>query len=212
LLSERLGVWNFWLMFAGFNLTFFPMHILGLLGMPRRVYTYEDGLGWDAGNLLSTSGSVILTTGIVLFIINLFRRARKGVPAGDNPWSGTSLEWATTSPPAPYNFRTQPEVRSLRPLEQPDLEPERPHDPEDSRDFSDPFQHQTMQTSLVSAEPEVSLTMPEASFLPFLVALSLGGLVTGFLLRQPWLIGAAVVAWPGVRIGGLRPARKEAAA
>src|SRR5262249_33255809 len=92
MLSERLGRWNFWVMFVGFNLTFFPMHISGLLGMPRRVYTYAPGLGWSLPNLLSSIGGLILAAGVLLFVINLFWSLRHGEPAGANPWGGPTLE------------------------------------------------------------------------------------------------------------------------
>ena len=116
LLDERLGQWNFWLTFIGFNVTFFPMHIVGLLGMPRRVYTYQVGLGWDIYNLIATVGAFILSAGILLFVVNFFYSLRSGKPAGDNPWGGDSLEWATTSPAPNYGFAQLPIVRSRYPL------------------------------------------------------------------------------------------------
>ena len=116
LLDERLGKWHFWLVFIGFNVTFFPMHIVGLLGMPRRVYTYRVGLGWDIYNLIATVGAFILATGILLFVINFFYSLRAGKPAGDDPWGGDSLEWATTSPPPNYGFARLPIVRSRNPV------------------------------------------------------------------------------------------------
>lgn len=115
MLGESLGALNFWLMFIGFNLTFFPMHLLGLLGMPRRVYTYLPGLGWDSANMLSSMGAYLLALGILVFIINWLRSLRYGEPAGDDPWQAGTLEWATTSPPPAYNFRLIPTVRSLEP-------------------------------------------------------------------------------------------------
>src|SRR5688572_29864328 len=104
LLNERLGRWNFWLMFVGINVAFFPMHIVGLLGMPRRVYTYPAGLGWDIYNLISTVGTGILVTGVGLFASNVIYSWWKGKPAGDNPWGGDTLEWGTPSPPLNYGF------------------------------------------------------------------------------------------------------------
>ncbi|RIK57505.1 MAG: cytochrome c oxidase subunit I [Chloroflexi bacterium] len=116
LLSERLGQWNFWLMFIGVHLTFFPMHIVGLLGMPRRVYTYQPGFGWDIYNQLSTLGATILLIGVGLFLVNLFASLRGGAKAGDDPWNADSLEWATTSPAPNYGFAALPLVRSRHPL------------------------------------------------------------------------------------------------
>ncbi|MEZ4728485.1 MAG: cytochrome c oxidase subunit I [Caldilineaceae bacterium] len=116
MLNERLGQWTFWTIFVGFNLTFFPMHISGLLGMPRRYYTYLPGLGLELPNLLSTLGAYLLALGILLFIINWLWSLNKGEAAGNNPWNAGSLEWAVSSPPPPYNFRLIPLVRSADPL------------------------------------------------------------------------------------------------
>ncbi|MBL9123531.1 MAG: cytochrome c oxidase subunit I [Planctomycetaceae bacterium] len=115
-LSERLGRWQFWIMLAGFNLTFGPMHVAGLLGMPRRIYTYSDDRGWTLWNQLATVGALVLGVAFVLFFWNLFVSWRRGAPAGDDPWDAWTLEWATHSPPAPYNFETIPPVHSRRPL------------------------------------------------------------------------------------------------
>jgi len=116
LMSERLGRWHFWLMFFGFNLTFGPMHIAGMLGMPRRIYTYRPGFGWETWNMLATMGAFILAASLAIFFWNLIVSWRRGKPAGDDPWDAWTLEWATTSPPAPYNFEALPPVRSRRPL------------------------------------------------------------------------------------------------
>ena len=115
MLDERLGVASFWLVFVGFNLAFFPMHISGLLGMPRRVYTYPDHMGWGVLNLLSTIGGFVLAAGILVILGNVVWSLRRGAPAGDDPWGGNTLEWATTSPPPHYNFARIPIVRSADP-------------------------------------------------------------------------------------------------
>ncbi|MEZ4869284.1 MAG: cytochrome c oxidase subunit I [Caldilineaceae bacterium] len=126
LMDETLGAWNFWTMFVGFNLTFFPMHIAGLLGMPRRYYTYEPGVGLETLNQIETIGAYLLAFGILLFIINWIWSLRSGAEAGDNPWNAGTLEWATTSPPPPYNFRVIPTVTSGNPLwHGPESEPAR---------------------------------------------------------------------------------------
>lgn len=116
LMNERLGQIQFWLMLIGLNLTFFSMHILGLLGMPRRVYTYPDNLGWNEINLLQTIGAFTLGVAIMVFFWNLIVTLRSGQPAGDDPWDAYTLEWDTSSPPAHYNFLTVPTVRSRRPF------------------------------------------------------------------------------------------------
>jgi len=117
LLDERLGKWTFWLMFVGFNVTFFPQHMLGLLGMPRRVYTYGHGGLWEWYNLTSTIGSGIMSIGILLFLVNVVRTSRVGARAGNDPWLADTLEWFTSSPPPPENFTEPiPYVTSARPL------------------------------------------------------------------------------------------------
>ena len=116
MLSEPLGKWNFWLMFIGFNLTFFIQHILGLLGMPRRVWTYPDLPTWGAYNMISTVGSYLLGGAILIFVYDVIVSLRRGKPAGDNPWGAWTLEWATSSPPPEENFTLVPPIRGRRPL------------------------------------------------------------------------------------------------
>src|SRR6185436_16174554 len=106
--SERLGRWSFAVLFVGFNLTFFPMHLLGLGGMPRRVYTYLPTSGWTSGNLTASIGAGVLTLGLLLFVTNVTWALTRGAPAGDNPWGADTLEWATSSPPPAYNFAYLP--------------------------------------------------------------------------------------------------------
>jgi heme/copper-type cytochrome/quinol oxidase subunit 3 len=110
LLDERLGLVHFWLMLIGFNLTFFPMHFLGLMGMPRRIYTYAPGLGWDFWNLVCTVGAVIQGISVLVFLANVAQSLRRGTPAGPDPWDGRTLEWALPSPPPAYNFAALPTV------------------------------------------------------------------------------------------------------
>ena len=116
MLNESLGKWQFWLFFIGVNVTFFPMHYLGLGGMPRRVYTYLPETGWGGLNLLSSAGAAIIAVSVILFAINVIRSLRHGAPAGADPWGGSTLEWATTSPPENWGFRHIPVVESRWPL------------------------------------------------------------------------------------------------
>jgi cytochrome c oxidase subunit 1 len=116
MLDERLGRWHFWLFVVGFNLTMGILHFAGLLGMPRRIYTYQTGHGWDTINLIASLGVIPQIVGVFLFIINIVVSLRRGTLAGDDPWDAWTLEWATTSPPPDYNFETVPVVRSRRPL------------------------------------------------------------------------------------------------
>ena len=116
MLSERLGRWNFWLFFVGFNVAFYPMHHLGLQGMPRRVYTYGADTGWGALNLLSSAGAVMIAASVLLFTINVVRSLRRGALAGADPWHGPTYEWATPSPPGPCNFPLPPVCHARHPL------------------------------------------------------------------------------------------------
>jgi len=116
LMDVRMGLAHFWLFLIGFHLTFGPQHILGFLGMPRRIYTYSEDRGWDLWNMVSTIGVLFQALGVLIFVINMAWSYWKGKDAGDDPWDAWTLEWATTSPPPEYNFEKIPVVRSARPL------------------------------------------------------------------------------------------------
>lgn len=113
LMDEKLGKWAFWIFFVGFNMTFFPMHILGLNGMPRRIYTYHADMGWNFWNHFCTAGAFVLAVGFLLFFINMFNSLKHGEIAGDDPWDGRTLEWSIPSPPPEYNFAVIPQVTHL---------------------------------------------------------------------------------------------------
>jgi len=116
MLSKRLGQWHFWLQFVGFNLTFFPMHVLGLRGMPRRIADYAPGRGWSFLNLVATAGAFLIAVSIAIFFANVFVTLRKPRTASADPWGANTLEWATSSPPPPHNFDALPPIRSARPV------------------------------------------------------------------------------------------------
>jgi cytochrome c oxidase subunit 1 len=130
MLDERLGRWHFWLLVIGFNLTFITMHIQGVLGMPRRIYTYLPDRGWEIWNLITSLGVPVQAVAIAIFIVNVIVSLRRGERAGDDPWDAWTLEWATSSPPPPYNFEVVPVTTSRRPLwdlKHPD-DPDGPHE------------------------------------------------------------------------------------
>lgn len=116
LMNETLGKWHFWINFVGMNLTFFPMHFSGMLGMPRRIYTYDAGQGWDTYNLESSIGAYMLAVATLVFFYNFFTSRRRGAIAGPNPWHAGTLEWSIPSPPPEYNFAVLPTVTSRYPL------------------------------------------------------------------------------------------------
>ena len=181
MLNERMGQWNFWLTFIGFNITFFPMHFSGLYGMPRRVYTYLPGLGWDLPNLISTIGAYILGIGVLLFVLNVYSSLRNGARATDNPWGAGTLEWATSSPPPPYNFATLPLAESHYPLWDA---------PRDSYIFEESLERrETLGTSTLDAEPEMRVWLPEDSIWPFVAAVVL---IIHFI-NQMWSLTFVVI-------------------
>ena len=130
LLDETLGKVHFWMMFIGMNLTFMPMHFSGLLGMPRRIYTYAAGQGWDTFNLMSSLGAYLLAVGMIVFVWNFVRSRKNGAIAGNDPWGAPTIEWAIPSPPPEYNFARLPNITSRYPLwdmRSPELTAEVPH-------------------------------------------------------------------------------------
>ncbi|MEZ4570019.1 MAG: cytochrome c oxidase subunit I [Thermomicrobiales bacterium] len=202
LMNRALGHANFWLLFIGFNLTFFPMHIVGLMGMPRRNYTYDEGFGWAIYNLLSTIGAFILALSIAVFILNLLYSRANGEDAGPDPWRAGTLEWSISSPPPAYNFRVTPIVRERDPLWMPDGFDWADDAPETGRRRPvDPLQHELIATSVLDGNPDSVDEMPHDSYWPVILALVLLGLFYSLLTEQFWLAGLAGAAVM-VAIGG----------
>ncbi|QXX74100.1 cbb3-type cytochrome c oxidase subunit I [Methylovirgula sp. HY1] len=193
MLDERLGRWNFWTMFIGFNIAFLPMHLTGLLGMPRRIYTYGGDMGWNALNLISTIGAFILAIGVLLLLINVARSLKFGPIAGPNPWDAPTLEWSVPSPPPPYNFAVIPIVASRHPLWEDRLH-ETPARSSLNTGLVLDDGRETIGTSALDGEPDVILEMPGDSIAPLAltVALSIG--FTGLLINAWWLAGVGAVA------------------
>ena len=184
MLSERAGHLNFWLMFIGFNLVFFPMHKLGLNGMPRRVYTYLPETGWGTLNLIASIGAFVLAAGVLVFIINAVWAYRAGAVAGDNPWGADSLEWSISSPPPSYNFHNIPVVQGRYPIWQATA------DAPVVRGLST-TKRETLVTSVLDAQPELRFEIPGPSFLPSLLSLATGvAFVIGIFTPWAFLVGA----------------------
>src|ERR1700761_106966 len=210
LLDERLGRWNFWTMFAGFNLGFFPMHISGLLGMPRRIYTYSEGMGWDWVNLITTLGSFVFGIGVLIFVWNAWISLKRGAPAGDNPWDAPTLEWATSSPPPPYNFAVLPTVQSRHPLWEDRLEPDKSERSQIGVGLVLDHGREALGTTPVDAEPNIILKMPGDTVVPLCLALAMTVITIGLALVSWWVavIGVALTAasilawlWPEAALG-----------
>ena len=193
MLDESLGKLTFWIVFIGFNVAFFPMHITGLLGMPRRIYTYPDGVGWNAVNMISTIGSVILAAGILLYVIVVLKGLRSTVRAGDNPWDAPSLEWATPSPPPHYNFAVIPYVTSRHPLWESRLPGQGAMFRRDEG-LALADGKEALATTAIEAIPDAILKMPEDTAAPFIVTLAMSIGFTGALMHLWWLAGAGALA------------------
>ena len=178
--NETLGKVNFALLFAGFNITFFPMHQLGLMGMPRRVYTYPAETGWGTLNLVSSLGALLLVAGGLMLLFNLLHSLRAGALAGNNPWNADSLEWATSSPPPVYNFLEIPVVEGRHALWE--------------RSSEAPVvtgialnKREVLVTDVMDAEPAHKDEFPDPSIWPFLAAVATGGMLVGALFT-PWAV------------------------
>jgi cytochrome c oxidase subunit I len=204
-LSERLGRWAFWLMFVGFNVAFLPMHFTGLRGMPRRVFTYPEGFGWDWLNLISTLGAFVLAAGIAVIVFDVLW-PRRHTLSGRNPWKAGTLEWLSSQPQKSYAVRTVPHVSSRYPLW---TDPELTRKVDEARFYlpdAEELRRETLVTTALDGEPVQCLRLPGNSWLPMWAAIFIGGSFIATTFHLYWtalgsgVIGVAVILvwlWTG---------------
>jgi hypothetical protein len=203
MLDDRLGVANFWLLLVGFNITFFPMHLLGFQGMPRRVYTYPDEIGWGTLNLVASGGAVLLALGGLLLVYNVLRSYSAGALAGDNPWHADTLEWGTSSPPPVYNFLHVPVVEGQNALwDRSDAAPVVTGLRSDCREV--------LVTDVMDAEPAHKDEFPAPSIWPFLCAMATTALFVGSIFT-PWAVTVGSVPLAITLVGWFWPAGRTEA-
>jgi cytochrome c oxidase subunit I+III len=192
--SARLGKWGFWLVFIGFNLTFLIMHWTGLMGMPRRIYTYEAGLGWDLPNLVSSIGSFIMAIGIATVLLDIALHFRFGQPAPKNPWNADTLEWATSLPPSPYNFVSLAKITSRHPLwDDPGL-PDSIARGEHALTVIDHGRRETWGVEPLTGKVREIIHLPGNSWLPFIAACFIAVICLSLLTKVYWLAAVASLA------------------
>ena len=181
--NEMMGKVHFWTMFVGMNLTFFPMHYAGLNGMPRRIYTYSSGFGWELMNVLATIGVFVIIVSILIFMHNFFRSLKKGAPAGHDPWDAPTLEWSISSPPPVYNFAAIPQVKG-------------------QDDYWITKRQAEAEGETVPAEAHVdpsSIHMPSPSYWPLVTAFGVVWIAGGLLIDFGW----DYINFPLSFVGGL---------
>jgi cytochrome c oxidase subunit 1/cytochrome c oxidase subunit I+III len=209
MLGERLGKWGLWVMFIGFNLGFLPMHLAGLLGMPRRVYTYSSAMGWDTINLVTSAGAFVFAAGVVMFVWNVAVSLRRGAAAAANPWNASTLEWSVPSPPPSFNFVVIPRVASRHPLWEQPLEEGMGQSQLDRGMLLDQGR-ETLGTTALDATPDTVFKMPADSYAPLLAASAALVCIVGALLYNRPLTGAGTAGllvallvwlWPEAKLG-----------
>jgi cytochrome c oxidase subunit 1 len=197
LMNETLGKIHFWLFFAGFNMTFFPMHILGLRGMPRRIYTYPPEMHWNALNLLASIGAIFMAAGVLVFVWNFLQSRWSGERAGDNPWGAGGLEWATTSPPPEYNFLELPTVNGREALW--DAAPNQPIVVGLRSDIQE-----LLVTHSLDAEPQLKEKSEGHSIWPFLAAIAVSLTFVGSIFNA-WAVPIGAIPVIATLVGWLWP-------
>jgi cytochrome c oxidase subunit 1 len=203
MLNDRMGKVNFWLMLVGFNLTFFPMHFLGLEGQPRRTYTYGKGYGWEALNQLVTIGGFVIALSVLVFLVNVIVTTMRGPRAPSDPWDGRTLEWATTSPPPEYNFPEIPLVSHRDELWH--------------RKYTEDHEGRLVRLPAGGAaepaehhEPHGHIHMPSPSYFPMVFAAGMPILGYGFVFKNWWILAAGVLVMLfGMYAWAIEPATAE---
>ena len=191
MIDETLGKISFWVLFFGFNLTFFPMHILGLKGMTRRIYTYPLEMGWGPANLLASIGAFVIAFGGLLFIVNVLKSRRSGAPAGSDPWEAPTLEWATASPPEFFNFLHLPVINSASPL----------WDPKEERGIVVGLRNdrrEALTSTVMDAVVHRRYVFPASTIWPFLTALGVTIGLVGSVIQFSWYYVALALAAVGL--------------
>ncbi|MGE6606689.1 cytochrome c oxidase subunit I [Halomonas sp. NPDC076908] len=191
--SETIGKWGFWLTFIGFNTTFLIMHWTGLLGMPRRIYSYEEGTGWDIFNLISSVGGFVMSAGIAMVLLDIALHFRFGKPAKHNPWNADTLEWANSMPPSAYNFVSLPKVDTRHPLwDNPDL-PRAMAEGEHSLSVATNGRREMWGTDPITGKIREIIHLPGNSWWPLFAAMALAVVCISLLTRVYLLAGVAVI-------------------
>jgi len=201
LMNEPLGQLHFWGMFIGFNLTFQPMMILGLMGMIRRTATYEDGLGYGLWNMMSTVGAFVIAASVLVFLINVVLSMRSREEAGADPWDGRTLEWGIPSPPPAYNFATIPEVNALDPVW---------HEKYVEKEAGEAVPAMAGGADVHAAEGETP-HLPSPSIIPLIASIGPALIAAGFIyIDNPWVMPlipiGAVITMVGLIAWALEPA------
>jgi cytochrome c oxidase subunit 1 len=201
MMHDGMGKAHFWILAIGANLTFFPMHILGLNGMPRRIYTYSEQQGWESLNLLSTAGAFLIAASMLIFVYNVVRSLRVGERAGNDPWDGRTLEWSITSPPPEYNFAVIPTVHSRDPFWDQKYEEGQVSAEERPELSNGPISQPEAPNGPVGTgyggggeERHLDIHMPSPSYFPIITAFGLG-LAGALFIVEPWFatIGAGIM-------------------
>jgi cytochrome c oxidase subunit I+III len=201
---HRLSVPAFWLVFIGFNMTFLVMHLVGLLGMPRRIYTYEGHEGWTSLNLLSSIGSFVMTIGFALLVIDLLAQVFHGRRVRRDPWKARTLEWAMPVPAPPYAFASIPHLESHGDDVKPGALAPKLARGEGYLGFVRNGWQETLGVHMTSGKPDQVIVLPRATYLPLVIALATGGAVLAMLFKAYWVSLAMALVTVGLFVFGAR--------